>query len=264
MEFKKIIIDGKEYYEAIEDNDTSATEAKCEKSFKEDARIATEKLCDGARAFGVKVADTAKDIGVKTADVAKEVGKKTAVVAKEVGKKTADVAKEVGKKTAKVGSKVMDGAKNAGEKIAVDMKIAGLKIKEGAERLFSKDRSLDPTSKEAKLIKLLPYMSRKETHDTAMQFLESDNALFGIDLSAILPFLSGEDCNAIFLKSIEIGKRNIDISTAMQFVDSATLKAVVDGYLEGKYPKLNIDEFYPFLEDKDIKRIFDHIVGKGE
>jgi len=264
MELRKVIIDGKEYYEAIESEHVkrNETEAKDEKSFKEEAKAVADKICDGAKKFGAKVktgadelgtaikedakdfCDGAKAFGIKTASVAKDFGIKTAEVAKEVGTKTVSVAKDIGKKTAEV---------------AVDV---GGKIKDGAERLFAKDKSLDPNSKEAKLIKLLPYMSRKETHEVAVRFLENGSALMNVDLAAVLPFLSGEDCNDIFLKCIELGKRNIELSTVMQFVDSKVLTTVVDGYLEGKYPKLDIDEFYPFLEDKDIKRIFDHIVGE--
>ena len=263
MELRKVIIDGKEYYEAIEDTkNEAAAEGSEVKDLRAEAKAFGIKVADTAKDIGIKTAGVAKDIGLKTAEVAKDIGAKTAGVAKDIGLKTAEVAKEVGKKTVEVGVKVKDGAKATGERIASDMKSAGQKIKEGAERLFAKDRSLDPDSKEAKLIKLLPYMSRSEAHDAVMRFLENDSALMRIDLSAVLPFISGEDCNALFLKCIELGKRNIDIATVMQFVDPSVLSGVVDGFLEGKYPKLDIDEFYPFLEDKDIKRIFDHIVGE--
>ena len=268
MELRKVIIDGKEYYEAVE-SESAADNKSAEKHSDCGFREVSDKICEGAKKLGAKVkagadelgvaikedakdfCEGAKEFGTKVADTAKDIGKKTAVAAKDFGIKTAEVAKEVGKKTVEVGGKVKAGAKAAGEK-----------IKDGAERLFARDKSLDPNSKEAKLIKLLPYMSRKETREAAARLLENDEAIMRVDLSAILPFLSGEDCNAIFLRSIELGKRSIELSTVMQYVDASVLSTVVDGYLEGKYPKLNIDEFYPFLEDLDIKRIFDYIIGE--
>ena len=48
------------------------------------------------------------------------------------------------------------------------------------------------------------------------------------------------------------------------FVSKKCLSSVVDGYIAGEYPALDMDELYPFLSDKDIKRIFFHIINSGE
>jgi hypothetical protein len=39
------------------------------------------------------------------------------------------------------------------------------------------------------------------------------------------------------------------------------LSDVIDGYIDGKYPKLDVDSLYPFLADEEIKKLFYHIIG---
>ncbi len=223
MKYKKVVIDGKEYLEPI--NETDGAEdgetVECEVEDKEELSRG-EKFVRDTQEFFVKVGEGARDVGVK------------------------------------IGA----GAKTFGEKVARDFKDAGKKIKEGAERLFAKDKTADPESKESRLIRLLPYMGKSETHEVAEMILTDDELLRGLDLSCVLPFLCKEDCGAIFLRAVELGKEELDIGMMVQHIDKSLLTRVVDGYLEGKYPRLDIDALYPFLSDKDIKRIFLHIVKK--
>ncbi len=227
MKYRKVIIDGKEYLEIIDEDkkdDTEAPEGETLECDIDDAGEPTsgEKFKRDAQEFFTKVGEGARDIGVK----------------------------------------IGTGAKRFGVKVARDVKDAGRKIKEGAERLFAKDKTSDPDSKESRLIRLLPYMSKSETHEVAELILADDEVLKGVDLSAVLPFLSKEDSGRLFLRAVELDKKSLDIGMIVQYIDKGLLTEIVDGYLEGKYPKLDIDSLYPFLSDEDIKRIFFHIVGK--
>lgn len=160
--------------------------------------------------------------------------------------------------------KIGNGAKDIGQKIAVSAKVLGTKIKEGTERLFSKDKSSDPESTEAKLLRLLPYMSKDDTHEVCVKLLEKNDSLAKVNVSSIMPFLTSEDCDAIFVRCIEINNTDYDLATAIPYVSAKCLSGVVDNYIAGKYPELVIDDLYPFLSDEDIKRIFYHIIGDGE
>ncbi len=224
MKYKKVIIDVKEYLELIDesaDNQPHEVEVVDSEVKESEPLSGGEKFKRDAQEFFARVGEGARDIG----------------------------------------QKIGAGAKSFGEKVARDVKDAGRKIKEGAERLFAKDRTSDPDSKESRLIRLLPYMGKDETHEVARMILEDDELIREVDMSCVLPFLSKDDCGAIFLRAIEVAG-GADLGMIAQYVDEQVLSGVVDSYLAGELDGLDVDALYPFLADKDIKKIFLHIVGK--
>ena len=226
MKFVKVVIDGKEYYERIDDAEIGGA-AEVEPEIV-DAEIEGAKEPTGAEKFKQ---DTAEFIE-KFNNGAKEFGEKVAT-----------------------------GAKNLGEKITVGAKDLGKRIRTGTERLFSKDKSTDPNSTEARLLRLLPYMSAKEAHEVAEKLISNDKSLAKLNISTVMPFLSAADCDAVFKKCIELGNTDYDLAAVVPYVSVSCLSEIVDGYIGGKYPELDIDLFYPFLGDEEIKRIFYHIVN---
>jgi hypothetical protein len=46
------------------------------------------------------------------------------------------------------------------------------------------------------------------------------------------------------------------------FVSDEALSKLVDRYLAGEFPDLNLDNLYPFLNAKDIKRLFHSMMDK--
>ena len=169
---------------------------------------------------------------------------------------------KVGKGAKDVGVKMFDGAKRIGNKITVGAKDLGVKMKEGTERLFNRDRSDDPNSTEAKLLRLLPYMSEEDAHEFCKKLIASDEMMKKVNVADIMPFVSKEDCDALFLKCIIITDGKSDIAKAVPYVSKTCLAVVVDDYINGKYPDLDMDSLYPFLSDEEIKKIFYHIIGE--
>lgn len=218
MKFVKVIIDGKEYYQKIEEGDIveESKETESESKTSETETDNTEEISGGEKfkrdtqEFFEKVGNGAKDFGAK----------------------------------------LVDGAKNL-----------GAKIKEGTERLFNKDKSIDPDSVEAKLLRLLPYMSKEDAHGVCEKLLSNDETIKNLDAATIMPFLSKNDCDAIFVKCIEVNNTDYDLAKTVPYVSAECITSVVDNYIAGAYPELDIDSLYPFLSDTDIKRIFYHIIG---
>jgi hypothetical protein len=215
MKFVKVIIDGKEYYRMVDDENT-VEETTGEPEFV-DADIEQGEEPTGGEKF---LRDTQEFF-----------------------------------------EKVGTGAKEFGEKIVAGAKDLGERIKNGTERLFAKDKSLDPNSTEAKLLRLLPYMSAEEAHKVCEKILANDTSFKNLDMATVMPFLSAEDCDALFVKAIETDKK-CDLATATPYVSAKCLAGVVDAYIDGKYPSLDIDSLYPFLADTEIKKIFYHIIGE--
>ena len=223
MKLEKVIIDGKEYYREIKDEEfvevpetneeeiDTETETQSDKKEKRDVQIFFEKVGKGA-----------KDVGVK----------------------------------------MFDGAKKIGNKITVGAKDLGARMREGTERLFNRDKSGDPNSTEAKLLRLLPYMSEEDAHEFCKKLIASDEMIKKVNIADIMPFVSKDDCDALFLKCIIITDGKSDIAKAVPYVSKSCLAVVVDDYINGKYPDLDMDSLYPFLSDEEIKKIFYHIINK--
>ncbi len=223
MKFVKVIIDGKEYYEKVE---KVVKNENTEEKASEEKKIPEPEIIDADIEDGEEPGWTEK-----------------------FNREAYDFFEKVGA-----------GAKDLGEKIVSGAKDLGGKIKNGTERLFNKDKSEDPNSTEAKLLRLLPYMSKEDAHGVAVKLIENDKSLKNLDISTIMTFLTPEDCDAVFLRCIELDNRDYDIAKAIPHVSKAALSTMVDNYIAGKYPELDIDELYPFLSDSDIKRIFYHII----
>ncbi len=220
MRFVKVVIDGKEYYRMEDENKGKGADT-IEGEFVEVEIEAPEGEADAgsAKRFFVKVGEGFRDFG----------------------------------------ERVARGAKGAYVKISGGARELGVKIKDGCERLFEKDKSEDPNSKEAKLLKLLPYMSAEEAHLVCEQLLANDEVLLKLDISAVMPFLSAEDCDKMFEKRLSLGGG--ELAKAMQYISTECKTRFVEGYIAGKHQDVNIDELYPFLDDAQIKMLFYNIVN---
>ncbi len=285
MKLEKVIIDGKEYYRVIEENEEvtkKAAEAKSDSAetntneAKSESRESNtdEAKSDSAESNTNEAKSESTESNTESAksestesnndgtrgESSKFEGRRNGKIKKD----TQEFFERFGSGAKDFGVKIVDGAKVLGNRISVGAKDLGAKIKEGTERLFNKDKSVDPNSTEAKLLRLLPYMTHEDTHEFCEKILESDEAMSKINVAEIMPFVSSEDCDALFLKSIELDGENCDIAKAVPYVSSACLTAVVDGYIKGEYPDLNIDLFYPFLADAEIKKIFYFFLSTSE
>lgn len=154
------------------------------------------------------------------------------------------------------GESFVSETKKMSDKIAIGVKAFGKKVKENP--LFAPKQE----STEEKLLKLLPYMDAKSTHEVCERLMANDETVKNLDIATVMPFFTREDCDALFLSAIQQGNCAFDMEKVAPYVSAGALKRVVDGYLAGEYPDLNMDLLYPHLKDADIKRIFYHIVGK--
>ena len=222
MKFIKVIIDGKEYYERVDDTAGDSTAAG---EVDREPEIIDVDVEDGEELSGTE----------------------------KFMRDTEEFFDKLGNSAREFGEKFVSGAKELGDK-----------IKTGTERLFTRDKSTDPESQEAQLLKILPYLSVEETHKICEKIMENDETLREIELSAIMPFLSGVDCDKLFARSLELGRDEDVLVPAMKYVSEGAASAFVDKYVAGEYPEINMDKFYPFLSDANIKKLFYHIIKTSE
>ena len=67
---------------------------------------------------------------------------------------------------------------------------------------FSSNSKKEKT-KSQKIISMLPFMDKEDLHELVNDILNGSEEYKDIPLQAIFPFLSKEDCDSLFLKSIE-------------------------------------------------------------
>ncbi len=237
MKFIKVIIDGKEYYSKVDEGT-------------EDAAKATDSGCGNAADEG-EIVDA--EIGESTEPTGAE----------KLRRDTEEFFDKMGTGAREFGERFAAGAREFGDKFTAGARELTEKIKSGTERLFSKDKTNDPSSMQAKLLKILPYMSGEEAHNICEKLLADDKTLSELDISTVMPFLSDSDCDAVFMRSIELGREEEDLKAALPYVSEACATKIVDGYIAGNYPNMNIDAFYPFLSDANVKKIFYHIIEEN-
>ncbi len=127
---------------------------------------------------------------------------------------------------------------------------------------YAIDRTKD-NSKASKLFRILPFMDQEDIHEITEAILNQDDDLLkDIPIITIFPYLSSEDCDAVFMKALEKGNYNFKPSAIAPFVSNECLSKVVDLYLEGNFSDVDIDSIYPYLSSKDIKRVFQYILSK--
>ena len=97
-------------------------------------------------------------------------------------------------------------------------------------------------------------MDEEDIHEIVDKILSDDPDFKDVDVVAIMPFLEDEDCDKIFIKKIQ---EDDEIALELvNFVSEECLSLLVDAYIEGKYPNLNVDKLYPFLDGEDVKKLF--------
>ncbi|MBR0461776.1 MAG: hypothetical protein IJJ00_03565 [Erysipelotrichaceae bacterium] len=121
--------------------------------------------------------------------------------------------------------------------------------------LFSKGKG--------KLIGMLPFMDEEELHQVVETVLESDADYKDLPLAAMMPFLEEKDCDALFMKAVsERYRKGLSLTAMAPFISDECLSVLVDDYVNGKYPDLSLDGLYPFMDSKDVRKLFEYHIRK--
>jgi len=126
------------------------------------------------------------------------------------------------------------------------------------------DDSRNPKSKTAKLLKVLPFLDDEDVHDLVMGIINGDESLKDVNIVAIMPFLDDDDADMLFIRAIEDGNTSFTPEQIAPFVSEEAMGKIVDMYIDGKYPDLDINRLYPFMASKDIKRVVKKIIEDKE
>lgn len=126
--------------------------------------------------------------------------------------------------------------------------------------------SIKEGTKSNKLLGALPFMDKEDTYEMVEEILNNPSEYQDINLVSIFPFLEKEDCDKLFNKLIleDNNVSNQCITSLAPFISQECLSSLVNEYIKGNYQEVQIDHLYPFMNSKDVKRVFKYILSKRE
>lgn len=132
-------------------------------------------------------------------------------------------------------------------------------FKTAFEYAFGKKKN----SKDDELLAALPFMNKEDIHELVTEIINDSEQYKSLNLVEIFPFLSVNDCDALFMKFImDDNKYTTSLVAVLPFVSASCLSRFVDEYVNGKYQNIEMSALYPFLNSKDVKRVFNYILSK--
>lgn len=118
-------------------------------------------------------------------------------------------------------------------------------------------------SKSADLVAALPFMDKEDLRELVDEIISGYEQYKDINLVEIMPFLDTSDCDALFKKFvIEENKYNIPLVAVAPFVSTKCLSNLVDEYIKGNCQHVEMSTLYPFLDGKDVKKVFNYMLSK--
>lgn len=129
---------------------------------------------------------------------------------------------------------------------------------------FVKDNSYNPHSSASKIVKMMPFMDKKDIHEVVLNIIDGKEEYKNINLVTILPLLTTDDCDLLFINAVERKLKNRTIRAMAPFVSEECLSKFTDEYVKGNYQYVDINCLYPFMNSNDIKKIFQYIVKKDK
>lgn len=137
---------------------------------------------------------------------------------------------------------------------------------EFGEKFFGFSSKTSENSKVSKLIGVLPFLDKEDIRKIVDRIIENSEEYRDLNLISVMPFLPKEDADRLFVEFILEGENDNQkhLYSIAPFISTEALSKFVDRYLEGNYQDVNVDGLYPFMNKKDVKRVFEYIVNKKE
>lgn len=105
----------------------------------------------------------------------------------------------------------------------------------------------------------LPFMDDEDIHELVLDIINNEEKYKNINLCSIMPFLKNEDCDLLFFSFIKDARlKTEELASIAPFVSNECLSKVVDEYINGNYSYLKMDVLYPFMNSKDVKKLFNY------
>jgi len=105
---------------------------------------------------------------------------------------------------------------------------------------------------------LLPFSSDDLMDSFFLKTVEAGGSFGGLDTEALLPFASDDVVDQAFLL---LAKKGAAVAEHFApFASDDAFHQLAKDYLSGDCPNLDIETFYPFMDEDDIKDVFNHFL----
>ncbi len=109
---------------------------------------------------------------------------------------------------------------------------------------------------------LLPFLGKEKVQVIAKEKLAGNPKYEKIDLSYLLPFMSKEANDEIFMSCLKDKTYAKELFKFAPFVSKSSLDYLCDEYCKGNLDYIDINKFYPFMSKESINKIFDYYLSK--
>lgn len=124
------------------------------------------------------------------------------------------------------------------------------KLNESVDRFVEAGRKKE-------ILSLLPFLDEEGIRALVRAAKKGEIDLPFVEL---LPFMEEEDVDGLLLSAIEKKENYIEL---IPFASDRVLHRIVDEYISGELD-VDMDQFYPFLDDEDIRKVFQHVMQKDD
>jgi len=105
---------------------------------------------------------------------------------------------------------------------------------------------------------LLPFVDDDTLKALAQKVIASNGDFQGITLASLFPFMDDDDVDRAFVAQVEKGDPSA--SSLAPFASEDAFHYLVKEYLSGKLEHFDLDAFYPFMDEDDLKTIFNKVI----
>ncbi len=120
------------------------------------------------------------------------------------------------------------------------------------------------TIKDLNIDRMLPFLGDEELKALAKEAIEGAKNDHEENMRLLLklaPFIGQDEVDVILYDLLD---RNIPFEPLAPFASPDFFTTLVDLFLEGRAENVNIDALYPFMDEKDIKRLFAAVIKQRE
>lgn len=272
MKLKKVIINGKVYYQEDVNGDIDTLEK--EENVEVHAEVITDhELVDKILKYTEKIEEKFKKYDKKINDEFKEYKEKlsdTVMKFKEEFKKVLDedelddLYDDCLNELDDIYDDYDQSTSSDERKSTIFDSDFGSKLSDSLNKAFSKV-FVYPNKKNSEkgknLIALLPFMDKEDIHDIVLSIINKNGDYENFDISILMPFVSSDDAILLFDYALE-NECKCNLAQLAAFVSADKLEKVVDLYIEGKITDIKIETLYPFLNTSSIKKLFEYYKSK--
>jgi hypothetical protein len=109
---------------------------------------------------------------------------------------------------------------------------------------------------------ILPFVDDDTLKSLAQKVIASNGDFQGLTLASLFPFMDDEDVDRAFISEVEKGDPSA--STLAPFASEDAFHYLVKEYLSGKLEHFDLDAFYPFMDEDDLKTLFNKVIDDSD